>query len=289
MASPCYSERCKPRSGHGFIVPSPCSPPPFPARVYVPAIWSRLYPVPVRRFGYVEPPLPGAGLSFRFCAGVLSRPIAGLRERRAGLHREPVVVCVRCCRTFRAVCSGADTKNRFEKAGRARSSGWNVEEKGVRDESAEQRRGKTCGARCCRSDAIQPHNYWLLRNPDKASGRNGVRGYFPSGFSARHPFGRKSSALQQDTQAATALVAACFLHSAAKACFPHFSGGPGQSRRQAADLRPDRLQPPRPHPLHVRKRYSAAAVRPRFATRGNKGPLRSVPRSGRRCRMKTCR
>lgn len=80
----------------------------------------------------------------------------------------------------------------------------------MRDESAEQRRGKTCGVRCCRSDAIQPHNYWLLRNPDKASGRNGVRGYFPSGFSARHPFGRKSSALQQDTQAATALVAACF-------------------------------------------------------------------------------
>ncbi len=170
-------------------------PPLFPARVYVPAIWSRLYPVPVRRSGYVEPPLPGAGLSFRFCAGVLSRPIAGLRERRAGLHREPVVVCVRCCRTFRAVCSGADMENRFEKAGRARSSGWNVEEKGrVRDESAEQRRGKTCGVRCCRSDAIQPHNYWLLRNPDKASGRNGVRSYSPSGFSARHPFGRKSLA-----------------------------------------------------------------------------------------------
>ncbi len=268
----------------------PVTPPLFPARVYVPAIWSRLYPVPVRRSGYVEPPLPGAGLSFRFCAGVLSRPIAGLRERRAGLHREPVVVCVRCCRTFRAVCSGADMENRFEKAGRARSSGWNVEEKGrVRDESAEQRRGKTCGVRCCRSDAISRITIGcfetLTRHPAATA-----FGVTPRPVSLRDiRSGGKASPRNRANSRDCFLCRLLPCHSAARACFPHFSGGPGQSRRQGADLHPDRLQPPRPHPLHVRKRYSAAAVRPRLATRGNKGPLRSVLRNGRRCRMKTCR
>lgn len=156
----------------------------------------------------MEPPLPGAGSSFWVCGASLTwgRFIIPVLCGRpfpsdCGVEGEADGIASRTGRRLRSVLPyipGVVLRGGYGKSVR---KSWPREVVGngawrkrgrARDESAEQRRGKTCGVRCCRSDAIQPHNYWLLRNPDKASGRNGVRGYFPSGFSARHAWSRKT-------------------------------------------------------------------------------------------------
>ncbi len=257
------------------------------------------------RSGYLEPPLPGAGSSVWVCRASLTRGrfiIPALCGRPfpsdCGVEGEAGGIASRTGRRLRSVLPhipGGVLRGGYEKSVR---KSWPREVVGM------ERGGK--GGGC----GMKAQNSAAARLAER-----GVAGRMP--FSritigcfetlTRHPaataFGGTSHPVSLRDIRSGGNPRLCNKthkprpHSLPLASLPFCRKGmvPAFFGRTRAIPQAGCRLTPRPSPASATasasrsERYSAAAARPRLATRGNKGPLRSVPRSGRRCRMKTCR